>query len=210
MIKTMGKNAFLLGLITALCVLILGLINILTTPRIQQQNTLSKLAVLYEVLPPEARNSSENLLEDCVLVTDLHYLGRATPQVVYRWRVNGDVAAYILETTAPDGYSGNIDMIVAATPDGTILGSRVTQHKETPGLGDKIESRRSDWIFSFNQLQVSADNLSKWAVKKDGGQFDQFTGATITPRAVVNAVRNAALFLQQHPELANAAANCEG
>ncbi|MDX3773883.1 electron transport complex subunit RsxG [Chromatiaceae bacterium AAb-1] len=208
MLKNIGKNAFLLGFVAALCVLILGLVNQLTSPRIQQQNMISKLAILYEVLP-DADSSQHHLLQDCVLVTDARFLGRDTPQAVYRWREQDAVSAYIIETTAPDGYSGNIDLIVAATPTGTVLGSRVLRHLETPGLGDKIESRRSDWILSFNQQPVSDSNLQKWAVKKDGGQFDQFTGATITPRAVVNAVRNAALFLQQHPELATMPANCE-
>ena len=115
---------------------------------------------------------------------------------------------FVVETTAPDGYSGNIDLIVAVTPDGTVLGSRVLDHKETPGLGDKIETRRSDWMFSFNQKTVTNENAAKWAVRKDGGDFDQFTGATITPRAVINAIRNAALFIQQHPGLADKPADC--
>ena len=79
------------------------------------------------------------------------------------------------------------------TPQGEILGVRVLEHKETPGLGDKIETRISDWILSFTNQQITQDNLSEWAVKKDGGQFDQFAGATITPRAVVNQVKRSAL-----------------
>ena len=79
------------------------------------------------------------------------------------------------------------------TPQGEILGVRVLEHKETPGLGDKIETRINDWILSFTNQKITQDNLSEWAVKKDGGKFDQFAGATITPRAVVNQVKRSAL-----------------
>ncbi len=103
--------------------------------------------------------------------------------------------AYAFETVAPDGYAGRIRLLVGITPTGTILGVRVLEHQETPGLGDKIETRISDWILSFSQQQLRSDNLADWAVKKDGGKFDQFAGATITPRAVVNQVKQSALSL---------------
>ena len=106
---------------------------------------------------------------------------------------NGKTAVYALEATAPDGYSGNIRLLIGMTPQGEILGVRVLEHKETPGLGDKIETRISDWILSFTNQKITQDNLSEWTVKKDGGQFDQFAGATITPRAVVNQVKRSAL-----------------
>lgn len=206
MIKAISKNALALGLVAAACVAILSLVNQQTAPRIDQQRLASKLAILKDVLPQT--DIGHSLLQDCVVVTDAELLGRETAQMLYRWRNNAELAAYIVETTAPDGYSGNIDLLVAISPDGTILGSRVLAHKETPGLGDKVEARRSDWIFSFSGKTVTADNAAKWAVRKDGGEFDQFTGATITPRAVVKAVRNAALYVQQHPELASLPANC--
>ena len=206
MIRAISKNSLALGAAAIVCVTILGLVNQQTAPRISEQRLTAKLAILAEVLPEAAANPA--LLQDCLQVADEQLLGKATAQTLYRWRQQGNIAAYIIETTAPDGYSGNIDLIVAITPDGTVLGSRVLQHKETPGLGDKIETRRSDWMFSFNNKTVTSDNATKWAVRKDGGEFDQFTGATITPRAVVNAIRKAALFVQQHPELANQPANC--
>ena len=94
--------------------------------------------------------------------------------------------------------------------DGTVTGVRVLNHKETPGLGDKIDLRVSDWILSFNQEVVSEDNMQDWQVKKDGGQFDQFTGATITPRAVVQAVKNAVTFgMKNQAELFSSPLNCE-
>ena len=98
-------------------------------------------------------------------------------------------------------------------PNGKVLGVRVLQHAETPGLGDKIETRISDWILSFAGKLFSLENESSWAVKKDGGQFDQFTGATITPRAVVNNVRkNAKWVITQlvlHPELVDQLEECK-
>ena len=206
MIRAISKNALALGAAAVFCVAILSLVNQQTAPRISEQLLASKLAILSEVLP--GVDASQSLLQDCLLVTNEALLGRTTAQAVYRWRQNGELAGFIVETTAPNGYSGNIDLIVALTPDGTILGSRVLDHKETPGLGDKIEARRSPWIFSFSGKTVTDDNASKWAVRKDGGDFDQFTGATITPRAVIQAVRNAALLIQQQPELADIPANC--
>ncbi|MDX1677026.1 electron transport complex subunit RsxG [Arsukibacterium sp.] len=206
MILPVSKNAALLALVALICVAILGLVNQLAQPRIAEQQLKNKLAILNDVLPQN--RASESVLADCILVTNEALLGRATPQPIYRLREDEDISAYVIETTAPDGYSGNIDLIVAVTPDGTILGSRVLNHQETPGLGDKIERRRSDWIDSFQGKQVSPDNKSRWAVKKDGGQFDQFTGATITPRAVVNAVYNAGLLVLKQPDLASRPANC--
>ncbi|HBQ6636558.1 electron transport complex subunit RsxG, partial [Klebsiella pneumoniae] len=100
---------------------------------------------------------------------------------------------------APDGYSGAIQLLVAADFSGTVLGTRVTEHHETPGLGDKIELRLSDWITHFAGKVIHGQGDSHWAVKKDGGDFDQFTGATITPRAVVNAVKRAGLYAQTLP-----------
>lgn len=207
MIQFISKNALILAAVALICVAILGIVNQLSQPRIQQQLLLSRLALLQEVLPERA--DVKTLLADCVLITDAEALGRPTAQVVYRWRDAGQLQAYVLETTAPDGYSGNIDLLVAISPQGQVLGTRVLNHQETPGLGDKIESRRSDWIFSFSGKDATEVNQARWAVKKDGGDFDQFTGATITPRAIVNAVYRTAQFVQQHPELASLSANCE-
>lgn len=104
----------------------------------------------------------------------------------------------MITAVAPEGYNGNIYLLVAIKIDGTLSGVRVVSHKETPGLGDGIETSRSNWILSFNGK--SLDNLTnkQWAVKRDGGDFDQFTGATITPRAVVKAVNNALHYFKKN------------
>jgi electron transport complex protein RnfG len=160
MIRAISKNALALGAAAVFCVAILSLVNQQTAPRINEQLLASKLTVLAETLP--GAEISQSLLHDCVQVTDAKLLGRTTAQSLYRWRQNDTLSAYIIETTAPDGYSGNIDILVALTPEGTILGSRVLKHQETPGLGDKIEVRRSPWILSFNNKTVTGDNAGKW------------------------------------------------
>lgn len=205
MFKFVSKNALLLGGTAAICVLLVAGINQLTAPEIARQAEQEKLRLLQEVLPAGA--ASADLLHDCVVVTEPAIF--AQPQAkVYRWRQQGQVAAYVTETTAPDGYSGNIQLLAAIQPDGTVLAVRTLAHKETPGLGDKIETRKGDWIHSFQQQQVQGADDKRFAVKKDGGQFDQFAGATITPRAVVAAVKRTALYLTQHPELAEQQAQC--
>jgi electron transport complex protein RnfG len=109
----------------------------------------------------------------------------------YRVRQNGTVIGVILPATARDGYSGDIRALVGIRRDGTVAGVRVVAHRETPGLGDKVDIRKSDWVIDFNRRSLADPNLAGWNVKKDGGVFDQFTGATVTPRAVILATRRA-------------------
>ena len=205
MLKFVSKNAWLLGAAAAVCVLLVASVNQLTAPKIAEQVELDKLKLLQEVLPAGA--ASAELLQDCLVLEQPEVLFQKQSKT-YRWRQQGDIGAYVIETTAPDGYSGNIQLLAAITPDGTVLGVRTLSHKETPGLGDKIEMRKANWMDSFRQQQVQSAEDKRFAVKKDGGQFDQFTGATITPRAVVAAVKRTALYLKQHPELAEAPSNC--
>lgn len=108
--------------------------------------------------------------------------------------VDGKPVAAIITAVAPDGYSGNIEMLVGILANGTISGVRITKHSETPGLGDAIELQRSDWIKSFDGKSQAAPGKSLWTVRKQGGEFDQFTGATITPRAVITEVYNTLRF----------------
>jgi electron transport complex protein RnfG len=205
MLKFVSKNALLLGAAAAVCVLLVASVNQLTGPRIAKQVELDKLKLLQEVLPAGA--ASAELLQDCLVLEQPDVLFQKQSKT-YRWRQQGNIGAYVVETTAPDGYSGNIQLLAAITPDGTVLGVRTLSHKETPGLGDKIEMRKANWMDSFREQQVQSAEDKRFAVKKDGGQFDQFTGATITPRAVVAAVKRTALYLKQHPELAEAPSNC--
>lgn len=115
-----------------------------------------------------------------------------------------------MTATAPDGYNGKIEMIIAITIEDKITGIRVLKHNETPGLGDKVELRKSNWINSFTGKQYIVKQDSRWKVKKDGGMFDQFTGATITPRAVVNSVKNTVTdFSTNQSKFFNGSNDCE-
>lgn len=195
MLSTLSKNG---GMLAAFAVVTTGLIALTfsgTEERIAYQQEKRLLAVLNEVVPEDYHTNT--LFQDCTAVSS-PLLGNAEPHLVYRARVNGEPSALTLETTAPDGYSGNIELVVGVDTSLTVLGVRVVDHKETPGLGDKIELAVSDWILSFNQKQFETDELSRWQVKKDGGDFDAFTGATITPRAVVEAVKNTLLFVEEN------------
>jgi len=140
------------------------------------------------------------LLEDTVSVHDEALLGTEEPVMVYRARKHGEPVALVIAAIAPDGYSGTIRLLVGINVDGSLSGVRVVAHRETPGLGDAIDETRSDWIHIFDNRSLQSPAVSRWAVRKDGGDFDQLTGATITPRAVVKAVRNALLYYQDHQE----------
>lgn len=206
MLSSVGKNALLLGTAAVLCVFAVAAVNEITKTEIEQQQLASKLNTLVEVMPELAGNT--DILKDCVAVLDTQLLGKDAKQKIYRYRTEGQLKAYLMETTAPDGYSGAIEVLAAIRPDSEVIGVRVLNHKETPGLGDKVELRKTPWILSFNGQTVASAEDKSFAVKKDGGQFDQFAGATITPRAVVKAVKNAAVYIQQHPELASLPADC--
>lgn len=118
----------------------------------------------------------------------------------YRARIEGKVSAIIIFTSEA-GYSGDINMLIAINADGSLSGVRVLSHTETPGLGDKIEEARDDWILGFSGLSLNNPDSTGWAVKKDGGQFDAFTGATITPRAVVKGVYEILQLFKKHQSL---------
>lgn len=139
------------------------------------------------------------LFQDTLKVQD-SLLGTAEPLTVYRARKAGKPVAAIFTSVTWEGYNGSIRLLVGTYYDGTVAGVRVVSHQETPGLGDSIELRKSKWILNFNGHSLQHPGQESWKVKRDGGVFDQFTGATITPRAVVKAVKNTLLFYQQHRE----------
>ncbi|NIG88028.1 electron transport complex subunit RsxG [Serratia symbiotica] len=196
MLNSMKKHGTTLAVFAAVTTGLTAVVNSLTQKTIAHQAAQQQKALLDQVVPPE--NYDNNMQAECFLVSD-PILGNSGPHHLYLARKNGQPSAAALETIAPDGYSGAIQLLVGADFNGTVLGTRVIEHHETPGLGDKIELRISNWIAFFSGKKIESSGDKHWAVKKDGGMFDQFTGATITPRAVVNAVRRTALYMETLP-----------
>ncbi|WNC70132.1 electron transport complex subunit RsxG [Thalassotalea nanhaiensis] len=192
------QNAKVLAMFAIACTAMVGIVNYLTKDTIARQEEQQLLDTLHQVIAPDRLNN--DLYHDCQFITDSDLLGSANSQTAYVARMDNIPVAVAITTVAPDGYNGNINLLVAINADGTLSGVRVLKHKETPGLGDKIEIRKADWIYSFDGKFIDGEKDLRWAVKKDGGMFDQFTGATITPRAVVNAVHNALLYFNAHKD----------
>lgn len=185
--KISSKYGLLLGFVALICTAVSSGIYFLTKEKIEQAVAEQQRKLLAEVIPSEYFDN--DLLNNCRISQHKEI------DKICIGKKNQKTSVYALEATAPDGYSGNIRLFIGMTPQGEILGVRVLEHKETPGLGDKIETRINNWILSFNNQKITRENLHDWAVKKDGGKFDQFAGATITPRAVVNQVKRSALAL---------------
>lgn len=206
MVKSIQKNAVFLMIFALACTLVVATTAHLTRDKINQQAERQLLKTLSAIIDPQLHNN--NMYKDCVLITE-PLLGSLEPQPAYLATQNNTPIAAALTVIAPDGYNGKITLLVAINVDGTISGVRTLKHQETPGLGDKIETRKSEWILSFNGKKLIGANDNRWAVSKDGGMFDQFTGATITPRAVVNAISKSLEYFQSHHEqLFERTANC--
>jgi electron transport complex protein RnfG len=156
----------------------------------ERQALLDKLSVLVP-----AGQVTNDMATDRIEVSDPAHLG-GEQTTVYRARSGEQPVAVILTPVVPDGYAGPIRLLVAVLRDGSLGGVRVVSHKETPGLGDKIEEQRTDWILGFAGKSLGDPAPEQWKVKRDGGVFDQFTGATVTPRAVVKAVKNTLLYVR--------------
>ncbi len=161
------------------------------------QNERAFLLRSLNVIVPESRYDND-FFNDVIHVTDEEFLGTGEPIAIYRATNGGRPVAAILTPVAPNGYGGPIRLMVGINHNGDLAGVRVVSHKETPGLGDDIDVAQSDWIKQFTGLSLQNPVTAKWAVKRDGGDFDQFTGATITPRAVVKAVHNALIYFGAH------------
>lgn len=161
------------------------------------ENKRNALLNAFQVLIP-AKEYDNDIFNDFISVKNKALLGSSKPVNIYRARKNNKPVAVIINSIAPDGYNGNIELLVAIRYDGTIAGVRVVQQNETPGLGDGIDAKHSNWILSFAEKSLTSLTKKQWAVKRDGGSFDQFTGATISPRAVVKAVYNTLKYYQQN------------
>ncbi len=169
-----------------------------TRERISANERATLLRKLHQLVPQERHDNV--LLDDTLTIINTPLLGTLEPVTVYRARKAGQPVALVITPVAPDGYSGIIKLLVGINVDGTLNGVRVVAHRETPGLGDAIDEKRSDWIHIFDNRSLQDPLLERWAVRKDGGDFDQLTGATITPRAVVKAVRQTLLYYRDNQD----------
>lgn len=193
---------------------VLAAMNDWTGPAIQASAAEEQMRAINDVLP--AKLYDNDLLHDTRTLPPTQELGLDEASKVYRARLNGKPSALVLETVAPDGYSGKIRMLVAVSAQGEIAGVRVTLHKETPGLGDYIDPKKdknkaNPWITHFDGLSFDKVAEKDWKVKKDGGHFDSIAGATVTPRAVVKAVHKTLAYANAHrDELFADATSTEG
>ena len=170
----------------------------LTDARIAENQRQAMLAKLKAIVPAERMGNDP--LADRIQVSAPDLLGVEQTEV-YRVRDDGAPVAVILQPVVPDGYAGPIRLLVSVLHDGTLGGVRVLEHHETPGLGDKIDEKKDDWIIEqFSGKSLGNPAPEHWRVKRDGGEFDQFTGATITPRSIVKAVKNTLLFVEREGE----------
>lgn len=197
MLQSISKNAVILGLFAIATAATLALTNEGTLQRIQCNKQHALESSLLEVMPKALFDNA--LLQDVIVVEDPSLARK--PQHLYRARLNDKPAGVVIEASAPDGYGGAISLLVGIDASGDITGVRVVPpHNETPGLGDKVELKKSPWVLSFNGKSLDNTPRESWAVKKDGGVFDSFTGATITPRAVVAQVQRALSYYQANAD----------
>ena len=175
---------------------LVGLAFIQTEDDIKYNEKLTLLRKLNNIVPAEAYDN--DLLIDTITIKPNRLLGTKENSLAYRARKNDQNVAVVLSSIAPNGYNGPIHMLVGIYEDGRLAGVRVVKHRETPGLGDAVSVTHSNWILSFDKKSLSNPDETQWKVKRDGGIFDQFTGATITPRAVVKAIHNTLLYFQQN------------
>jgi len=194
--QSIRRSAIGLGLFAVITGGTIAVTQAFTAQRIQEQAARAEARALFEIIP-ERYHDNEMLRDTVQLPADATVAGDI-PVTAWVARQHGRPTGIILPVTAPDGYSGEIHLLVGLDMDGRILGVRVTSHKETPGLGDRIETKKSDWVQGFNGQSLGTPPYREWNVRKDGGEFDQFTGATITPRAVVKAVKNTLIYFRSN------------
>lgn len=198
---SMSKNSILLFLFALLTAGILAVTYEGTKETIAAAERKAAEKALFDIIP--ATRVDNDLLLDTIAIPKASWaeLGLKSGGDIHVARKHQKIIAVIIPAVAPDGYSGDIKMIAGVNSNGSIVGVRVLSHIETPGLGDKVDIKKSDWIKSFDNKSLTQPTLDKWKVKKDGGEFDQFTGATITPRAVVQQIRKVLEYVNRNQAL---------
>lgn len=193
------RSGLVLGLFAMATAAAIAWTDYSTAERRAANVDLAQQKLLFALVPPEQHDNQ--MLRDTITVAAGGLLANEMDVPAYVARKGDDTVGVILPATAPDGYSGKIQLLVGIRPSGELIGVRTLAHRETPGLGDKVDLRKSDWILEFSGRSLENPEPEGWKVRKDGGVFDAFTGATITPRAVVAAVYRSLKFFEQNRHL---------
>jgi electron transport complex protein RnfG len=194
--QPIAKTGLTLAMIAAVCTALVAATYHVTRDRI----AANEKALLEQSLQPALSGIfyDSGVSESRLVIPSPHELPGSDAAIVYRVYAEDEPVAALFVVTARDGFSGSIRILVGVGVDGTVTGIRILQHRETPGLGDKIESTRSNWVFQFDGRSLGDPQASGWAIRVDGGEFDQLTGASITPRAVIKAIRDTLLYFDAH------------
>ncbi len=192
LLQSIRKNTLGISLFAAVTAGLIAATQVITSARIKENQEAHQARTLYQILP---QSLDANLHQQTIRVPAPE-LGLHEPIEIFQAIVEDQVEAVIIPVTAKEGYSGDIHMLVGIWRDGRIAGVRVVSHRETPGLGDKIDIEKSNWILDFEGMYWLGEEDKRWNVRKEGGEFDQFTGATITPRAVVQQVANTLRYFE--------------
>ena len=194
----LGKNIFAAACVTVLALIMLYLTQSLTAARIDRNEQAWLNAQINALIP--AASHDNDLLADRLQISAPESLGTDSPATIFRARRNGLPVAVVINSIAPDGYGGPIELLVAIDYDGEVLGVRILAHHETPGIGDAFERPASHWLENFKGHSTTNPDTGGWNVRKDGGEFEQFTSATITPRAIIKGVQAILEFYSRHRE----------
>lgn len=187
--QSISKNSLVLGVFAIITAGLLALTYKATAPKIAIEEKKAAQKALLEIVP-RSRHDNDMLADTFPISESLSQtLNIPADEPIHLAKKNSKLVAIILPSLTPEGYSGDIKFIIGINVDGSIAGVRTLSHKETPGLGDKVDINKSNWILGFNGKSLENPLAKLWKVKKDGGEFDQFTGATITPRAMVKQIK---------------------
>ncbi len=192
------KNGVTLAAIAAICTALVATTYHLTKDRIaanEQAFLEQKLAPVLSGITFEG-----SISESKRVIEAPHDLPGREDALIYRVYSDSEPVAALFAVTAPDGYAGPVRILLGIDVNGTVTGLRILEHRETPGLGDKIEESKSDWVYQFNGKSLGNPDVDEWYIRRDGGEFDQLSGASVTPRAVINAVRETLLYFETHRE----------
>jgi electron transport complex protein RnfG len=206
--REIWRSGITLAIIAAFCTSIVALTWQVTAERIKKNQKEFLERSLQPALAGLLFDSP--VTESKIVIPPPHELPGSGAATVYRVYSGAEPVAALFVVSARDGYAGPIRLLIGITLDGIVTGVRVLEHRETPGLGDKVETAKSDWVMQFDGHSLRDPNLPDWAIRSDGGAFDQLTGASVTPRAIVRAIKETLIFFEANPDVIFAAPSGNG